>query len=110
MHHCSAALPCGMSESPLRRATKADLPALGRLGASLIRAHYEFDAHRFMAPDPDAERGYAWFLGTQLDNPDAVVLVAQQGDEIVGYLYGGIEPQNWKELREEAGFIHDVVV
>ena len=26
------------------------------------------------------------------------------------YVYAGVEGQNWKELREEAGFIHDVVV
>lgn len=34
----------------VRRATDADLPALGRLGASLVRMHYAFDRERFMAP------------------------------------------------------------
>ena len=29
---------------------------------------------------------------------------------MAGYIYAGIEPQSWKELREEAGFIHDVAV
>jgi GNAT superfamily N-acetyltransferase len=29
---------------------------------------------------------------------------------VIGYVYAGIEPQSWKELRESAGFIHDVVV
>ena len=28
----------------------------------------------------------------------------------VGYVYAGLEPQSWKELREAAGFVHDVVV
>jgi GNAT superfamily N-acetyltransferase len=28
----------------------------------------------------------------------------------VGYIYAGLEPLSWKELRDEAGFIHDVVV
>jgi GNAT superfamily N-acetyltransferase len=94
----------------IRRATRGDLDAVGRLGAALLRAHYAFDAARFMASGAGAEAGYAWFLGTQLDRPDALVLVADIEGEVVGYLYAGIEPQNWKELREEAGFIHDVLV
>ena len=28
----------------------------------------------------------------------------------MGYVYAAIEPHSWKELREPAGFIHDVVV
>lgn len=94
----------------IRRATSDDLPALGRLGAMLLRAHHGFDAQRFMAPSHDPERGYAWFLGTQLDEADVVVLVAEAEDEVVGYVYAGLEPQSWKELREAAGFVHDVAV
>jgi ribosomal protein S18 acetylase RimI-like enzyme len=94
----------------IRRASAADLPVLGRLGASLLSAHYAFDARRFMSPDDDSERGYAWFLGQELSNDDVIVLVAELDGEVVGYVYAGIEGQNWRELREEAGFIHDVVV
>lgn len=94
----------------IRRATPADLDAVGRLGAALLRAHHQFDPDRFMAPGIDAEAGYAWFLGTQLDEPDALVLVADDEGQVVGYVYAGIEPRSWKELREEAGFIHDVLV
>ena len=32
------------------------------------------------------------------------------GEEVVGYVYAGLEPQSWKELREACGFIHDVAV
>lgn len=94
----------------IRRATTADLPALGELGALLMRTHFEFDEQRFMAPGDDAEEGYAWFLGTQLDDDSVAVFVAERGGELVGYVYAGIEPLSWKELREECGFIHDVVV
>jgi ribosomal protein S18 acetylase RimI-like enzyme len=94
----------------IRRATSADLPALGRLGASLLLTHHAFDPDRFMAPRGDPEAGYAWFLGTQLEEEDVAVFVAERGGAIVGYVYAGLEPQSWKELREEAGFIHDVVV
>ena len=94
----------------IRRATDADVPALGRLGASLLRLHYTYDPQRFMAPRGDPEEGYAWFLGSQLREDDAVIFVAERKGDIVGYVYAGLEPPSWKELREAAGFIHDVLV
>ena len=94
----------------IRRATRADLPVLGVLGASLLRAHYAYDAQRFMAPGGNPEGGYAWFLGTQLGESSVAVFVAERDGAVVGYVYAGLEPQSWKELREEAGFIHDVIV
>ena len=94
----------------VRRAEERDLDAVGRLGARLLRDHHEFDRLRFMAPRGNTEAGYAWFLGTQLQRDDAVVFVAEREGQVVGYVYAGIEPQSWKELRDEAGFIHDVYV
>jgi ribosomal protein S18 acetylase RimI-like enzyme len=94
----------------IRRATRADLAALGKLGALLLRTHYQFDPQRFMAPGSHPEEGYAWFLGTQLGDDDVVVFVAERQAEVVGYVYAALEPQSWKELREACGFIHDVVV
>jgi len=94
----------------IRPAEQRDLEAVGRLGAQLLRAHHDFDRLRFMAPRGNTEEGYAWFLGTQLQRDDAAVFVAERAGAVVGYVYAGIEPQSWKELREEAGFIHDVYV
>ena len=94
----------------IRRATAADLPAVGALGASLIRTHYAFDPMRFMAPPADPEAGYAWFLGRQLNEEDVGVFVAERSGSVIGYVYAALEPQSWKELRDAAGFIHDVVV
>ena len=99
-----------MADITIRPATREDLPAVGQLGAELLRVHHEFDRQRFMRPGEDSEEGYAWFLGSQLREPDVLVLVADRGGLVVGYLYAGIEPRNWKELRDEAGFIHDIVV
>ncbi len=94
----------------IRRAIPADVEALGRLGALLMRQHHAFDPARFMAPGADPESGYGWFLGTQLQEPDAVLFVAEQEERIVGYVYATVEPQSWQELREESGFIHDLFV
>lgn len=94
----------------IRPAATSDLEPLGRLGALLMRTHSDFDPLRFMTPGDDPEGGYAWFLGTQIHRTDVVVLVAERDGRIVGYVYAGIEPLSWKELRDEAGFVHDVVV
>jgi ribosomal protein S18 acetylase RimI-like enzyme len=99
-----------MNDVAIRRATETDLPALGRLGGQLMRVHYAFDRQRFMSPGSDPESGYASFLGTQLAEPDAIVFVAERGARIAGYVYASLEPRSWKELREPAGFIHDLAV
>jgi ribosomal protein S18 acetylase RimI-like enzyme len=99
-----------MEEIVIRLAEDSDVPSLGLLGASLLEIHYRFDQKRFMAPQSDSPQGYAWFLQSQLKEKDAVVFVAERAGAVVGYVYAGIEPTSWKELRDMAGFIHDVVV
>ena len=101
-----------MSESAftIRPAEPRDLPTLGTFGAGLLRTHYAFDRLRFLAPSPGSEQGYAWFLGTQITRDDVCVLVAERAGRVAGYVYAGIEPMSWKELREECGFVHDVFV
>jgi ribosomal protein S18 acetylase RimI-like enzyme len=102
-----------MAEPPtvaVRRATGADAPALGHLGALLLRAHHQFDQQRFMAPGRNPEAGYGSFLRSQLNDDDVAVFVAEREGEVIGYVYAGLEPRSWKELREACGFIHDVAV
>jgi len=99
-----------MDEIVIRPAQESDVPYLGRLGALLLETHYAFDQQRFMAPRTNSAEGYAWFLRSQLKDKDAVVFVAERAGGVVGYVYAGLEPRSWKELREMAGFIHDVVV
>ena len=41
---------------------------------------------------------------------DSIVLVAERQRRIVGYVYAAIEPLSWKDLRDECGFIHDLLV
>ena len=98
------------SDCLIRRADAHDVPYLGELGTALMRAHYAFDAQRFMEPDSGDHAGYSQFLGSLLDEEGAIVLVAERQRKIVGYVYAGIEPLSWKELRDECGFIHDLLV
>jgi ribosomal protein S18 acetylase RimI-like enzyme len=100
-----------MSDIVIRPAEASDLPVLGRLGALLMRTHYDFDPKRFLNPGTHPEDGYAWFLGEQLkDEGNVIVYVAERESEVIGYVYAALEPVSWKELRDACGFIHDIAV
>ena len=94
----------------IRPATAADLAAVGRLGALLVRTHHDFDPLRFIAATPQTENGYASFLGTQLTEPSVVVLVAERAGEVAGYTYAGVEEHDFMALRGPAGALYDIVV
>jgi ribosomal protein S18 acetylase RimI-like enzyme len=102
------------SDSPtgaiIRPATAADLPTLGRLGALLVGVHHDFDAKRFIAPTRGTPSGYASFLGTQLDEPGAAVLVAEESGRVIGYAYTTVEDYDYMSLRGPAGVLQDIVV
>jgi ribosomal protein S18 acetylase RimI-like enzyme len=94
----------------IRRAAPADTPALGRLGALLVRVHHDLDPERFIAATSRTENGYGSFLGTQLDEPTIVILVAERDGEVIGYTYAGVEGTDYMSLRGPAGVLHDIVV
>jgi ribosomal protein S18 acetylase RimI-like enzyme len=94
----------------IRGATSADLPNLGRLGALLVQKHHDFDALRFLAASSQTTDRYASFLGSQLDNPDVVLLVAESDATVIGYAYAAIEGYDWMSLRGPAAVLHDLVV
>jgi len=94
----------------IRRAERRDLKAVGELGAMLMETHYAFDSKRFLAAGAGAARGYASFLASVIESPEACVFVAEENGRVLGYVYAALEPLSWKELRGPAGFIHDVAV
>ena len=94
----------------IRPATRADLAAIGRLGALLVRLHHDFDPQRFIPATPRTEQGYGSFLGTQLEVPDVIVLVAERDGEVLGYSYAGLEGFDYMALRAPAGALYDIVV
>jgi len=93
----------------IRPVSKSDEQALGRLGAALMRQHHAADPKRFILTDRP-EEGYGRFLVSLLANQDMLVLVAERGSEVVGYVLAGIEPTSWRDLRGPCGFIHDLYV
>jgi ribosomal protein S18 acetylase RimI-like enzyme len=103
-------MSAGSATVATRPATPSDLPALGRLGALLVRLHHTFDAARFIVAMPRLEERYASFLGDELAKPDVVVLVAEQDGVVLGYAYGAVEGPDYMALRGPAGVCHDLVV
>ena len=76
----------------------------------MVQTHYDFDSKRFIPPTSRTEEGYGSFLRSQLDEKDAVVLVAEDDGNVVGYVYGTNEGYDWMSLRGPAGALHDIVV
>jgi ribosomal protein S18 acetylase RimI-like enzyme len=98
-----------MSAVAIRRATPADLPQIGPLAAQLVRQHHERDPGRFFMPDR-VEEGYVWWFGRELQRDKAVLLVAEQGQAIVGYAYATLEERDFNQLLDAHAAVHDIVV
>ena len=94
----------------VRRATRDDLPHIGRLGALLVAAHHDFDARRFLAATSRTKDAYSAYLGSQLDAADAAVFVAEENAEVIGYAYVAVESYDYMSLRGPAGILHDIIV
>jgi ribosomal protein S18 acetylase RimI-like enzyme len=63
-----------------------------------------------MAAPPQTETRYGSFLGTQLNDPNIVILVADQNGEVIGYTYSGVEGNDYMALRGPAGVLYDIIV
>src|SRR3954466_3606916 len=99
-----------MNRTIVRATTTADIPVLGRLGATLVSLHHEFDAGRFIAATSGTEHAYATFLDGELRRPDVILLVAESSGAVVGYAYAGLEGNDYMALRGPAGVLYDLVV
>lgn len=99
-----------MKSVNIRPAAAADMEVVGRLGAMLVKAHHDFDPRRFLPPTESTPKGYASFLGGQLNNEKVIVLIADIDGAVAGYSYAGLEGTDWMSLRGPAGVIYDILV
>jgi ribosomal protein S18 acetylase RimI-like enzyme len=93
----------------VRPAADSDLDAAARLAGELVRLHHRFDPKRFFLPE-NVEKSYRWWLGKELAGRDAILLVAELGGRVVGYVYGRVEDRDWNMLLEKHAALHDVLV
>jgi hypothetical protein len=98
-----------MTDFIVRRGLPGDLERAGQLGGGLARLHHDRDPDRFFLPE-QVEQGYAWWFGKELTRQSAVLLVALQGEALVGYAYGALEDRDWNLLLDRHGVIHDIFV
>jgi ribosomal protein S18 acetylase RimI-like enzyme len=98
-----------VGEILIRRAKRTEMGAVARMAAALVREHHALDPRRFMLVEP-LEDGYRQWLGKEIGRRGAVILVAEEDDEIVGYAYGTMEPRNWSDLLDACGKLNDVYV
>ena len=98
-----------MSDVIIREAREGDLDAVSVLAARLVRLHHRWDPLRYLLPEP-VEEGYRWWLGAQLGKPEVLLLVAELEGQVVGYVYGAVEPRDWAMLLDTFGAIHDIYV
>jgi ribosomal protein S18 acetylase RimI-like enzyme len=94
----------------IRPATPKDMPAIGKLGALLVRTHHEFDPKRFLPATSGTEKAYGSFLGSQLEEPNIIILVADRDGHVLGYTYAGVEGNDYMALRGPAGVVYDIIV
>ena len=93
----------------IRRARAADLPAVSKLAAELVRLHHRYDPPRFLLIEP-VEDGYQWFFSREIKRKAAVILVAEDAGQIVGYAYGTLEGRDWNDLLDACGKLNDLYV
>lgn len=93
----------------VRPIAQHDIAAVAQLAGRLIRLHHEWDPARFFLVR-GVEAGYERFLASEMNNPEAVVLVAELEGAVVGYAYGGLVERDWSDLRDACGKLHDVYV
>ena len=98
-----------MKSAIIRSATSADIESAATLGAQIVRLHHATNPNRFFMFD-EVEQGYAWWLGKEMERPEAVILVAELAGSIVGYAYGAIEERDWSVLVDRHGAFHDLCV
>lgn len=98
------------ARATIRRATSADLPRLGRLGALLVEEHHAFDERRFLPTRDRTPTDYAAFLVRQLADPNVIVVVADDHGDVVGYAYATVESYDYMALRGPAGVVQDIIV
>jgi len=94
----------------IRPATEHDWKRIGALGELLVRTHHGFNPSRFIHPDSMPGDVYISRVRAEIARGHATVLVADVEGQVVGFLFAGIEPESWKELREVAGYVHDLAV
>jgi GNAT superfamily N-acetyltransferase len=92
----------------VRRADKADVPAVAKLAMKLVEQHIEYDPVRFARIS--TVDGMQWFYGGQTVAKDARVLIAEIDSQVVGFAYVSFEERNYADLSVSSAKLQDIYV
>ncbi len=92
----------------VRRARPEDAKKVAEFAEKLNIQHVGFNSNRF-SQIADLEQ-MAKYYGGETEARNAAVLVAEIGNEIVGFAYIQFEKRNYAELLENAAWLHDIYV
>ncbi|MGI8812683.1 MAG: GNAT family N-acetyltransferase [Pyrinomonadaceae bacterium] len=92
----------------VRRAVPEDARKIAEFALKLFAQHRGYAPERFvdLANAEGAERYY----GLRTTAAEAIVLIAEKGEETIGFLYGEFERFDYAELLEAAFWVHDLYV
>ena len=94
----------------IRPVTANDWPRIGELAERLVSLHHALSPTRFISPGTLPGDLYTSRVSAEIARGNATVYVADRDRQTVGFVYVGVEPESWKELRDVAGYIHDLFV
>ena len=92
------------------------MPQVAHLAAELVREHHRMDPTRFMAFPEPIEPNYQFYLTKEIQNPQAVLLVAVGSpapagpEQVVGYAWGQMRGRDYMAMLDAGGVVQDVYV
>ena len=92
----------------VRRANRDDARTIAEFALKLVEQHREYDPVRF-ARLGDLD-GMAWFYGGQTEAENAVVLVAEIENRVIGFAYLEYQSRNYADLAMSSVRLHDIYV
>ena len=92
----------------VRRARPEDASAIAKLALELFAQHRDYDPERFA--DLGSIEGAEHYYGSRTTADDAMVIVAESDEEVVGFVYAEFIERNYAELLESAVWVHDLFI
>jgi ribosomal protein S18 acetylase RimI-like enzyme len=93
----------------IRQANIADHQGVTKYAIQLVYQHQNFNPLRFVEFENHEQQLFDFFA-EQITNPNAVVLVVEVENEIVGYSFIRLEESSFVDIAPEAAWLHDIYI
>ena len=92
----------------IRKAKVKDVVGLAKFGVKLIKYHHKLDPYE--APAEDIEKVYLSYFKKCIHSNKKLLLVAVEGDKIIGYTLGSLTLRSPVFKLREIGYIDDMFI